>query len=693
MKCGNSFVRKEGIMNNIFKNYLFSKGILVNTGACENSFATRFTLANKFNISITQGGELADQEMISFVAEMLGEYVPAAFYRNFPASVRKLSKDALVFDQLLHYYTTYGGGNFSEAGHSLFEEEFTRVAFKESTEIKKFVILTEAEALTEIGKYVDDMIKGTRPLNDVSYNVVKTYVTECNYEIKDCACKDTAIKLLIDTREYKYARFLFLSDVIKLVDYVNYEIYGNTNVRKLNFRNSDRKFITNVINTIFEDGYRNVKECFEKKAIWCGLLHHIHYQAKSEEAEKFVQLMRGKENHSVYSEFERAMMLKDIKKAVACLREGKGSGALLRNLNYIVSRCENKEDVEFVMNSIDTENAVILIQLIMQYSQYSASVARNFKFVRHNMLNVHKETAEEVEKRRSVLTREQVDLLLDAIEGQLDTLLDSRLGKVYISPNMYRMALPIQEAASNGGYGVLPRGSRIHIEDGKKIRAFTYWEKVNDIDLSVIGIGYDGKEMEFSWRTMCNRQSEVIAYSGDQTSGYHGGSEYFDVDPELFKKKHPEIRYLVFCNNVFSHVAFSKCICKAGYMLREINDSGEIFEPKTVKTSFLINCDSTFAYLFGIDLETNDFVWLNTSYNSDEIVAGESSTSFLSYYFNTADAINVGKLFEMLCTETVDSPEEADVIVSDEDIEAREGVEIVRSCDFEKINAYLNLKK
>lgn len=680
-------------MNFYLRTYLFEKGIFVNSEVSENSFAVRFALANKFNIAITKGAECANEEMIPFAAEMLGEHVPAPFYRGFPATVRALSKDVLLFDQLLHYSMTYGFGDFSEAGHSLFEEEFHRLAFKENAEIKKFVIINEQEAVVELGKYMDDMLKGTRPLNDHMYNTLKAFIDEYGYEVKDCACKDTAIRLLIDNRDYKYARFLFLSDVIKLVDYINYKTYDNTNIKKLNFRNSDRKLVINIINEIFKNGYRNVKECFEKKAIWCGLLHHIHYQPKCEEAEKFVQLMRGKENHSVYSEFERAMTLKDIEKAVTCLREGKGSGALLRNLNYIISRCRSKEDIDFVMNSIDTDNATIIVQLIMQYSQYNGEQARTFKFVRHNMLNVHKETELEFAKRKSVLDSEQVSALLDAMQKQLDTLLDSRVGKVYIAPEMYRMALPIQEAASSGGYGVLPKGSRIHIEEGKKIRAFTYWEKVNDIDLSVIGIRYDGREEEFSWRTMFDKQSDELVYSGDQTSGYHGGSEYFDVDTKLFRENHPDIRYLVFCNNVYSCKYFSDCVCKAGYMLRDINDTGEIFEPKTVKTSFVINCDSTFAYLFGIDLETNDFVWLNTAEDSTLAVAGESSSSFLSYYFNTTATINVGKFFEMLSTELVDSPDEADVIVSNEEIETREGATVVKSCDFEKINAYLNLKK
>ncbi len=677
-------------MKKKFQKFLFTKGILVCAEVSENAFAARFALANKFNISITSGQQYVHEEMISFVSDMLGERVPAPFYRNFPNSVKELSPDQLLFDQLLHYSIAYGLGNFSEAGYSMFEEEFERLAFKEDVEIKKFVVLTEVEAEEQLKRIIEDMLKGSRPLSDVQYDLVKTYIEEYDYELQNCACKDTAIQLLLDTKDVKYARFLALSDVIKLVDIMNYKVYNNKNIKKLNFHNQDRKFITKIINVIFEKGRRNVRDCFEKKAVWCGLLHHIHYQPKSSESERFVALMRGNENQSVYSEFERAMMLQDIEAAVTCLRKGKGSSALLRQLNYILSRCKDEKDIAFVMESLQTKNAIILIQLIMQYANYVANTGRAFKFTRYNKLKVHKETATEQAKRKSVLSPERVEELSVVMRESLRKLLAGKVGKVYVSPNMYNVAIPLQENTSNGGYGVLPKGSRIHIGDCKKIRAFTYWEKVNDIDLSVIGITEDGRQIEFSWRTMYNQQSLELAYSGDQTSGYNGGSEYFDINVSLFKKKHPEIKYLVFCNNVYSGTYFSGCLCKAGYMLRDVEESGEVFEPKTVKSSFIINCDSTFAYLFGIDLEKNDFVWLNASRDSNAIVAGATLLAFLIDYFKIISILNVGTLFEMLATEIVESPEDADVIVSDEKLEVREGVEVIRSCDFEKITALIN---
>ena len=44
----------------------------------------------------------------------------------------------------------------------------------------------------------------------------------------------------------------------------------------------------------------------------------------------------------------------------------------------------------------------------------------------------------------------------------------------------------------------------------------------------------------------------------------------------------------------------------------------------------------------------------------------------------------------MMAEEMVENPSEADVIVSDRAADARDGAEIIRSCDFEKVLAYLN---
>ncbi|MCR4689834.1 MAG: hypothetical protein K5739_00610, partial [Lachnospiraceae bacterium] len=235
------------------------------------------------------------------------------------------------------------------------------------------------------------------------------------------------------------------------------------------------------------------------------------------------------------------------------------------------------------------------------------------------------------------------------------------------------------------------RGSRIRVDVGeKKLRAFTYWEKVDDIDLSVFGISEEGRRIEFSWRTMAGNNSKAITYSGDQTSGYNGGSEYFDIDLDAFKIRYPDIRYLIFCDNVYSRVPFDKCICRAGYMTRDRNDSGEVYEPKTVQSAFRIDCNSMFAYLYGFDLETNELIWLNMARDSSAGVAGTTDMGFVLDYFGITRIINVHSFFEMMATELVDDRSEAEVVITDKECETPDGAEVIREYDFEKMIALMN---
>lgn len=683
-------------MKEIYKSVLFERNYLVAEDGvvCDHSFEVLFSFASLFHIRITSGMALAQQEMIAFISDELGISVPEPFYRGFPASVRKLSPNQLLFDQLFHYTMTYGLHHFEHAGHSLFEGALSRSDFSEETKTKEFAIITEAEARDKLTDIFQNLMLSSRPLNDAQYAFVLSYVKDFDYDITQCMSKNTAVRLLSDSRQLQFLKFLSLSDVIKLVDDINYRQYGNENIKKLNLKNQDRKFITKVINELFDAGKCDLETCCEKKAVWNGLLHHIHYQPRDEISSRFVACMRGKENVSVYARFEKAVAEGNIQDAVVVLQEGKGTTALLRRLSYLMSRCTSQEDVDFILKRIESDNVVVLLQLLLEYAQVKPEkTRRDFIFTLHNKAKIHRETNEEASRRKSIIPADYVEAICNYVRENLHQELKGRLGKVYIDPDMQFIALPLQENTAQGGIGVLPKGSRLKIAEGKKVRAFTYWEKVDDIDLSVIGLDMDGRQMEFSWRTMYDEQSAAITYSGDETSGYEGGSEYFDIELEEFKDTYPNIRYLIFSNNVFSGTPFSKCLCKAGYMIRDIDDSGEVYEPKTVQSSYVINCESTFAHLFGIDLVNNDFVWLNTAKHGNTRVAGTTYLDYLTRYFDTTSIMNMALFFEMMATELVNDPAEAEVVVSDKTSDHVAHAHIIRSCDFDQVLAFMNAKQ
>lgn len=682
-------------MKEIFKKYLFNKGYFVaeeGTGE-ERPGEVLISLANIFNIKISEGKELAQLDMVRMASEMLGVYVPEPFYKGFPESVKKLSDFALLWDQLTHYLNTYGMDRFDSAGHSIFEEITEKKLFAEKTPDHLFAIVTEKDAEKLLLRSAEDLLAGSRPLNTSDFEVVASAVSDLGLKVKKCGSKDTAVKLFLRTGNKAFVDFLTVADVMKLVEQMNYTSYQSVDVRKLNLKNKDRKMIASCLDVLFEKGRCDVKECCEKKALWAGLIHHIHYRPRCELARRFVGVMRGKENLSAYSEFEKAMAANDIKQAVTVLKREKGDSVLLRNLSYIFSRCGTEEELDSVFENIESRNTVLLIQLLANFSRGAESEApRTFVFSKFNKVKVHQEEPLEVSRRRSRISAAQQLMIKEKIKGLIENTLRNKLGRVYVDEAMKKVALPVSETSSQSGFGVLPKGTRIPLEEGKKLRAFVYWEKVNDIDLSCVAITRDGSAVEFSWRTMAEAKSDAIIYSGDQTSGYNGGSEFYDVIIDKFTEKYPTAEYIVFCANVYSDGKyFNECVCRAGYMVRDIDDSGEIFEPKTVQSSFSVNCDSSFGYLFGLDLVRKEFVWLNASRNGGVRVAGTTDFGFLKQWLETTDVINVYDFVKMAATELADDPETADIVVSDRSLKTSEGAEVIRSCDIDKLRALLSI--
>ena len=503
-----------------------------------------------------------------------------------------------------------------------------------------------------------------------------------------------------------------LSDTIKLLSYIQYMQYGSENLKKLNLKNQDRKFITQVINWFFEDPdavdkwrhYTNTYECHEKRKIWCGLLHHIHYHPHTKPAQIFVNGIRDGKNQSNLAIVERHMSLDHPVGAARCMKTAKGAGALIRNLNYFLSRCEGNRRIIDILRELEDAalNPVLLIQLMMQYhNDPMKGCPRKFVFTRNNRIHVHTETPEETEKRRTCLPAFKRTIVEEELRQLLENNLHGRLGKVWVDPQMSKIAVPLQMSTGQSGFGILPTGSRVDIPEGKFVRAFTYWEKVNDIDLSCFAIDEQGNQREFSWRNMWHQQGVNITFSGDQTSGYNGGSEYFDINIELFKADNPGFRYIVFCNNVYSGINFDQCECKAGFMIREEDENNvpkwkgerepmrrngsKIFDPKTVETSFRINAESMFAYLFAIDLKTRQMIWLNMARADNTRVAGTSRMDFLLRYLTVTDVYNMRMLYEDAATDLVNHPEKAEVIVSDRnDGIYPESAKVIHSWDFEE---------
>lgn len=688
-------------MEELFKDFLFTKNYLVAGGDNSNEEESALlctALMAKYGYNVVKGNNLITRDVFTYVASKVDEEPVEPFYRGFPESVEKLCPEEFLFDQLFSYYKSYGLGDFSEEQHSVLEEPVKRLTLLKSFTVKNVVVLTETEAREILIQAVKDLCKGSRPLSTSQYDVVYAFVKEYNI-LPEIKSSNTTIKLLLDTKNIYLSDNLNISEFPKIVEELNYTTYKNTNIKKLNLKNQDRKFLKSILSRMLSLAENaDMYQCIEKRSVWKGILHHLHFTDNKLQSSIYADYIQSHSGH-----FQELIDSDQITSAIRYLKRTKGSSAVMRNADYILSRCEGlstitKLEVMDILEEVAANsNNIVLLQMLNHYTTFDRGI-RSYSFTKFNLKKSHTQTREEwkTSKTKELTSQDITDMKDILLNALYDHLRGVDVGKVYIDPVFRKVALPLDMAASNSGVGSLPSGSRIAIPEGAIVRAFTYWEKVNDIDLSAMLYDEDMNVAgEFSWRSYASNgaASSGFIFSGDQTCGYKGGSEYFDFNLETIQKRNPMARYIVLNDNVFSRVNFSDCYCKAGFMLRDKFNSGEAFEPKTVQTSYLVNAQSTFCHLFAIDIKTRELVWLNINKNSSAAVGGTESGSYLKKYMTIAESLNIYDTLSHLGIHHTDNIEECvnkkDLIIIPEKQDLNTKADIITLQDMEKINKYL----
>ncbi|WP_436532155.1 hypothetical protein [Actinoplanes sp. HUAS TT8] len=172
--------------------------------------------------------------------------------------------------------------------------------------------------------------------------------------------------------------------------------------------------------------------------------------------------------------------------------------------------------------------------------------------------------------------------LVDELSARLDTEVSARLPELdrplLVDPAVLDVALPLSGKASEGGFAVLPRGSRSAVS-GERLRFFTYWRQASartDFDLSVLLLdeNFDSAG-QVSWT---NYHHDGAVHSGDLTEAPDGATEFIDVPLEV------RGQYVVPQVNIFDGESFDKVAeSMFGYQTRTGDQGGAPFDPRTVR--------------------------------------------------------------------------------------------------------------
>ncbi|WP_282692672.1 hypothetical protein [Streptomyces sp. CC208A] len=263
--------------------------------------------------------------------------------------------------------------------------------------------------------------------------------------------------------------------------------------------------------------------------------------------------------------------------AAADLLAGAAPGGLFRALDRLLRTAADDAGREAVLAAAERVAPRVAGRVVLSVrehlqNRHDAAGAPRRLFVNRNG------TAWVATDTRRDLPRGVQRRLLALLDGETRRRLPAT-GRLLVDPAVLDVALPLSGRASSGGFGVLPRGS-VSPVDGELLRFFMYWKEARrrtDLDLSALLL--DERYATISWLSYTELTTVEGRHSGDITEAPDGASEFIELRLGAVRGAFVVPHVHVYAGEDFEETAESFF----GYMLREGEQGGRPFEPRTVR--------------------------------------------------------------------------------------------------------------
>ena len=669
------------MIKNYFKELLVQKQYLVNDANVETALSDLNKLCNdkaymnayllcNFGIAVDKPGLLTDK-MVEAISTLYKLEVPASFYAN-PQDTKYFTKSELLIEQLVSYFLVETGtGIYTRP--EIFEKDLPEYKVGTELKLRKFVILSEDEAIEVLKEMAKSLADYTRPFSAQEQELFYKLYEE-DYMPEDCTlkCRDNIMAML----EYNvnFVKFLDKKDIVKL----SLQYFG------------EKK--TNLAAAIdgLDEARKRILKLGVNKARNCPLSKK---QAKY--FNKLIAILGDKDTKRVEanSPYKKATALLAKHDVIGAAKVYAANGSLLqRNLKMLLSRANPKETIE-ILDMLPVKNPIVLLQLISGLGE-AEGTPRTFTFTANKKVKKHIETEYETKWRKSRLSAGTVKYLRDVCIDKVYDFYKSlpKLGKVYINPIFYKIGLPTNTSAMGGGIDVVPTGTRLPI-DKKFVRTFTTWKGIYDVDASISAIAPNGAiSVIYFGNYSAKPFGHDILFSGDCRDEH--GTEYYDINLQAMKAR--GFRYLILSNYGYTG-DMDKGEIYTGYQLTDSLQQ-RAWDPKNNTVQYRVFGKSTCTMSYGIDLETMEVIIINQMQESSDRVVTQKDWKAVAKYLDPAFLdINMGKIFEARADEIVEDPAEADYVFDNEytipapvkGVEAKTQT-LVRTFDLEKLVSLAN---
>ncbi|MFJ4033563.1 TerD family protein [Streptomyces griseoluteus] len=303
-------------------------------------------------------------------------------------------------------------------------------------------------------------------------------------------------------------------------------------------------------------------------------LHPHEYPRWPHAAEVFAVARGEKEARSFDSRIDELLDASDVLGAVGLLESAPGK--LFRALDLLLRIAADQEERDAVVAAAVRVAPAVSGRVVLSVREHLHNRARESG--RPRIFVNRRGRAWVTPDSRPPVPAEDRGRLIAALDAETRRRLPAP-GRLLLDPDVLDVALPLSGRATAAGLGVLPRGS-VSAVDGERLRFFVYWKETGrrtDYDLSALLLRADYRTD--SWLSYTSLTGVGGRHSGDITEAPDGASEFIELSLGRVRGTFIVPQVDIYAGKSFEEVEESFF----GFMLRDREQKGRPFEPRTVR--------------------------------------------------------------------------------------------------------------
>jgi hypothetical protein len=544
-------------------------------------------------------------------------------YPNFPQQVMEASEAELFFNAMTHYYGFFlsdllGDPNLVVLPH--YEKE-ARPILDEFHELR-WVDLGSEEDFDAI---FTRLVSSNGSLSDSDKDVLRWFA------------ENRVVDRLLPERIPQKETLAFLVAALPNPECLTQAIGTATDVLRVavamsegdvslaeptkfrSFSKRERRFLLRCLE---QTGETRTEDMLRWKPRWIRLGERLHpgdFKKHFPKALAAFDTLRNDEPYKTFnSRVEESIAAGDVDSVSALLPQRPGDFA--RRLDHVLrSVPDQRHALEQFFSVIERVSTPVLLQAWCHFRQRDALTSRAF-FPKGNAAKVQfKEGG--LPPLQEGIAEAATDRIRHHLVQRFSQL--SALGNVFIDDRLQHQIVPFSQRSASRSLRSITRGSSFDLPDGDTIRFFCWWKNINENDddwYARVDLDLSASLFNDRWETSGDiayynlRQGDCY-HSGDITSAPKGACEFIDVS--LSSVLAMKARYVVMSVLSYTGQPFiSLPECFGGWMMRKKPNSGEVFEPKTVRDKIDITASTRACVPVIIDAQDRRVYWTDLGLKS-----------------------------------------------------------------------------